>query len=251
MPSRSPTRDGPCPHRSETQAREDPLNHHPLRVRAGAPAARGTAGRRRARTAARLLPVLALFVLSSCGGKKADPYAPAPSVAPIGLGGQKVLIVPLQATNGLTASRADLTAEVVFALTEREGDVTWLKPDDLRRSLRRSPGYAGDPSMLPQDLWLHHGQRRIVDPLAGVLRRYSALMDVRLVLVPREARWVPGPTGAAGTVRLSAAVVDTRSGMLVWWGEADGDPRPAPDAAAVASAASALAARVVAGTGSP
>jgi hypothetical protein len=46
-------------------------------------------------------------------------------------------------------------------------------------------------------------------------------------------------------VRLTAAVVDARTGLLVWWGEADGEPAAPDDRAGIGTAAQALARRMV------
>jgi hypothetical protein len=79
-----------------------------------------------------------------------------------------------------------------------------------------------------------------------VLRRYSALMDTRLVLIPQAAQWLPAAApDSGGAVRMSAVMIDTRTGNVVWWGDADGPRRPSPDATALTAAASALAARMV------
>jgi hypothetical protein len=161
------------------------------------------------------------------------------------LAGQKVLVLPVQAAAGVGAPREAVTREVLFALGERDAGTQWIDPDRLRTVLRRSPGYAPDPDVLPGDAFRHHQERYVVEPLAGLLRRYSALMDVRLVLIPRSAQWLPSADGAGGVVRLSATMIDTRSGNVVWWGEADGAPAAQPGPAAVATAASALAARMV------
>ena len=50
---------------------------------------------------------------------------------------------------------------------------------------------------------------------------------------------------ATSFVRLNAAVVDARTGFVVWFGEADGTPAAADDRALIASAAQALAVRLV------
>jgi hypothetical protein len=53
------------------------------------------------------------------------------------------------------------------------------------------------------------------------------------------------PDSAPAFVRLNAAVVDARTGFVVWFGEADGRPAAADDRALIASAAAALAVRLV------
>lgn len=177
------------------------------------------------------------------------PIRPPAAVAAMDLGGQKVLIMPMQFASGVGASREQVTAEVVFALGEWDSRTTWITPDQLRAALRRTPGYAPDPAALPTDTWMHHGERYIVAPLVTQLRRYAALMDARLVLVLREARYLPVPDGSGGIIRLSAGVVDSRNGTVLWFGDADGAARPQADATGLASAAAALAARMVVPSG--
>jgi hypothetical protein len=162
------------------------------------------------------------------------------------LGGQKVLVLPMQAASGVGQPRDAITREILFALGERDAAAQWIDPDRLRSVLRRSPGYAADPDALPVDAFRHHNERYVVEPLASLLRRYSALMDVRLVLIPQSAQWLPSADGTSGVVRIAATVVDTRSSNVVWWGEADGTPAAQPGPAPVATAAAALAARMVA-----
>lgn len=204
---------------------------------------------------AALLSLALVLVLPSCGGNRATPQtgpAPAPkppeparAVPPMDLAGMKVLILPVQVSSGVQASREQVTGELVFALGERDQRTQWVTPEQLRSALRRTPGYAGDPGAVPQDDYMHHQERYVVDPLRTVLRRYSALVDARVVLVPREVRWHPAADGQGGFVRMTAAVVDPRTGNVVWFGEADGETRPEADAAATATAAQALAARMV------
>jgi hypothetical protein len=164
-------------------------------------------------------------------------------MAAMDFGGQRVLILPVQAAEGV-GTRDEATSELVFALAERDARTQWVTPEQLRRALRAAPGYAADPGALPDDAYIHHGERSIVDPLGGIVRRYSALADARVVLIPRAARWMPG-SGGTGRVRMTAAVVDARSARVIWHGDAEGDERPAFDRAALASAAAALAERML------
>jgi hypothetical protein len=180
---------------------------------------------------------------SDAAGASAAAPPPAASAPSLRLAGQKVLVLPVQSVSGLGGEAQErLEREIMFALGEREPRATWVAPEALERALRRSPGFAGSPHALPADPMMHGRERRVVEPLAGELRRYAALTDVRLVLLPHAAAFVRGDGG--GRVRVAAALVDARSGDLVWWGEADGDPRPEADTPALASAAAALAARL-------
>ncbi|HEX8362578.1 MAG TPA: hypothetical protein VF613_20830 [Longimicrobium sp.] len=193
--------------------------------------------------------IVLLLALAACGAPRPAPTAaPAPpppvsSTAPMDFGGQRVLILPVQSAEAV-GTRDEATSELVFALRERDERTQWVTPDQLRRALRGSPGYAADPGTLPDDAYLHHGERTIVDPLGSVVRRYSALTDTRVVVIPRSARWIDG--GAGGRVRMSAAVVDARNGRVIWFGDAEGEPRPAFGREALASAAAALAERMLA-----
>lgn len=210
---------------------------------------RSIAPPRRAR--ARRLPALACALLAvaaaACGGRnKPAPgqVAPAVAVAPMDLGGQRVLILPVQASAGLQFTREDVTNELVSALRGRDTRTQWIDPARLRRSLASSPNFAPDPAALPNDRYEMYGQRRIDGGLADAVRRYMALTEARLVVIPRSAVLV-SPDSAPAFVRMSAALVDARTGMLVWWGEADGTPAGADDRALIVSAAEAIAARMV------
>ena len=203
------------------------------------------------RAHARRLPALACALMAlgsfaACGGKKPPPgqVAPAVSVAPMDLGGQRVLILPVQSASGVPFNREIITEEILAAIHARDTRTQWIDPARLRRSLASSPNFAPDPAALPNDRYEVHGQRRIQGPLADALRRYMALTEARLVVVPRSAMLMTPDSGAA-FVRLNAAVVDARTGFVVWFGEADGRPAAADDRALIASAAQALAVRLV------
>lgn len=180
-------------------------------------------------------------------GEAAAAAPPAASAPALRLAGQRILVLPVQAAGGLPADTPErLGRELLFALEEREPRATLVTPEALERALRRSPGFAADPRALPADPLVHHRERRAVEPLAGVLRRYAALTDVRLVLLPRAVAFARTGEAEEGRVRIDAALVDARTGDVVWWGEAEGEPRPEPDVRALASAAAALAASLAA-----
>lgn len=171
---------------------------------------------------------------------------PAQAVAAMDLSGQKVLVLPVQTVAGIAQSRDDATRELLFALGERDTRTQWVDPERLRSALRRIPGYADDPDALPAESFQHHRERYMQGGLGSIVRRYSALMDTRLVLIPQAAQWLPAADSVGGGfVRMSAVMVDARSSNVIWYGEADGQRRPEADAAALATAAAALAARMV------
>jgi hypothetical protein len=202
--------------------------------------------------ALRCATAVAALAVTACAGRAQSSARPAPppkppqAVAPMDLAGQKVLVLPTQAVAGIPQRRDDVTNEVLFALGERTDRVEWISPERLRSALRTAPGYAESPDALPADAFRHHNERYIINPLAGLVRRYSALMDARLVLIIHGAQWLPAPAGAeGGMIRISATMVEARTGNVVWWGDADGQVRPEPDSAALATAAASLVARMV------
>ena len=211
-------------------------------IRRSAHPSRRAPARRRAALACALLAAS----FSGCGGKKPPPGQPVPavSVAPMDLGGQRVLILPVQASAGLQFNRELITQEIVDALRGRDTRTQWVDPARLRRSLAQSPNFAPDPAALPNDRYEMHGQRRIQGGLADAVRRYMALTEARLVVIPRSALLV-SPDSAPAFVRLNVAVVDARTGFVVWFGEADGLPAPPNDRALISTAAAALAVRLV------
>lgn len=198
----------------------------------------------------RVLAVALMLAAAACAPRPAPAQAAAPkpaqSVAAMDLSGQKVLVLPMQAVAGIPQRRDDATRELLFALGERDTRTQWIDPDRLRAALRRTPGFADDPDALPAESFRHHRERYMQGAMGSIVRRYSALMDLRLVLVPQAAQWLPATAPATGGfVRISAVMVDARSSNVIWYGEADGAVRPEPDAAALATAAAALAARMV------
>lgn len=160
------------------------------------------------------------------------------------LGGQRVLILPVQASTGVPFNREVITEEIVAAIRARDTRTQWIDPARLRRSLASSPNFAPDPAALPNDRYEAWGDRRIQGGLADAVRRYMALTEARLVVIPRAATMMT-PDGGGAFVRLNVAVVDARTGFVVWWGEADGHPAAPDDRALITSAATALAARLV------
>lgn len=198
------------------------------------------------RTLALACAALSLLTAAGCGGKKPPPggVAPATAVAPMDLGGQRVLILPVQSATGVPFNREAITDAIVAAIRARDTRTQWIDPARLRRSLASSPNFAPDPAALPNDRYEAWGDRRIQGGLADAVRRYMALTEARLVVIPRSAALMTPDSGGA-FVRLNAAVVDARTGFVVWWGEADGRPADPADRALITTAAAALAARLV------
>lgn len=150
-----------------------------------------------------------------------------------------MLVLPIQR---LPALSPDLAAdqELAFALRERTGRVRWVFPPEVEGVLSRSPGLGGRMQGLPVEAFLRGEVKRIGDPLFGELRRLSVLVDAEFVLIPVELDVVE-----RGAFSFKAALLTARDGRVHWYGVVEGkggDPR---GAAALASAAEALAQAVV------
>lgn len=155
----------------------------------------------------RLAGLLLLTVVLACAGPSSSP----PPTAPFSLAGQRVLVLPVQ-----NAHEPDGGSDSLLAALQRyEPRAIWIGPADLQRALRRLPAFAADPAALPHDPLVHHGDRRAGEPLASELRRFSALADARWVLLPRKAQFVNA------SPRISAALLDARTGVVLWAGHAE------------------------------
>ncbi len=164
--------------------------------------------------------------------------SPAPPVAGEGTGprpdlrGASVMVFPIQAIRGLPGM---VDAELVFALTARGEEVDWMVPDELREIVRRSPGLDVPLEGLPVGVFLRTVVDRIGDPIYGVLRRLTALTDVTIAVIPVIARYRPGPSPQDGAAEIAVAVLNARTGRVIWYGVIEGTRGPADDPAVVAS----------------
>ena len=132
-------------------------------------------------------------------------------------------------------------AELVFALTARGEGVDWMVPDELRDVLRRSPGLDAPLEGLPVGIFLRTVVDRIGDPIYGVLRRLTALTDVPIAMIPVIARYRPGSSPEGGAAEIAVAVLEARTGRVIWFGVVEGTRGAADDPAVVASAMDELA----------
>lgn len=195
-----------------------------------------------------VLVVSALFG-SACAPAAAtaqDQPEPAPALALAPIAGQRVPVLPITllvadapADEFLPADRVarlhwadSLVAEVLLS---RGPEVTWVLPEELRRTARRAPGTVTDPDRMGQALMRAEGLDRVPDPLRGYLRGLTAMTDARLVFIPAAVRLAPDSTGGV-RAEVSLVLADSRNGAVVW--------RSRPEAVAP-TAAAALGAAVV------
>lgn len=100
--------------------------------------------------------------------------------------------------------------------------VAWADLAALRRTLRRNPGLAPAPEELPPPPPPLPRESRLPDPWAAVVRRYSAVLDVRWVV------WVQPVAPSGWALR----VLDARTGAVLHTARG---PDPAALLAAVAA----------------
>jgi hypothetical protein len=228
-----------------------------------------------------LLLGLVLAATTACGARS----APAPEAGfqrggiP-DLRGERVLLLPPQMVRG---GHAGVEQELLFALEGRSAAVTWIGPEAIRRRAASTPTLALDPDGLPVERFLYAQVERVGDPLFGALYRLGAMEDANWALIPIEIRdrmpeadtlaggspstasrtapqadptGLPGGPPASGegasvapdagvAVEIVAALIHPRSGRVVWFGVVDGTPGPLGALPATASAAEALARRLL------
>ena len=181
-----------------------------------------------------------VLALAACAGSA--PSAGSSRGAVPDLSGVAVMVLPVQAVRGVPG---DLSAELVFALRERGPQVRWIVPDTLRAALARSPALDVPLEALPVGVFLRVQVNRLGDPMFGYLRRLNALTGAPLALIPVEVRYRAATPDRPGAVEMVAALVSAESGRVGWFGVVEGEAAAGTSPRAIASAADALARRLL------
>jgi hypothetical protein len=182
--------------------------------------------------------LIALVLMGSgCAGQAAPPEPGTSQGAPPDLRGRRVMVLPVQDIRGVVG---DADAELAFGLRGRGSSVDWILPDRLEGALARAPGLDTRVHGLAVGAFSAAEVRRVGDPLYGELRRLAALVDAEAALLPVWAEAVTVP-GEGTAVRFAVAVVDVRTGRVLWFGVAEGGHHPVGDPRGLASAVDALA----------
>jgi hypothetical protein len=206
------------------------------------------------------IAIFGAVLLAACASSPAPPAADTAQQAFPDIGGQNVMLLPVQhavpaisppaATDTTRAMLAlspeslrALEAELAYWLPEHAARVRWVLPEQLERAVSRSAAIQVSVRDLPVRDFQRSRLEAIGDPLYGDLRKVAVLTDARLALLPIGAIWIP-ETGGSGRVHVAAALIDTMGGAVLWYGVASGAPGRPDDATAVASAARALALQV-------
>ena len=178
------------------------------------------------------LGIVSLLTAAACGGPTPPPGPGTVSGYPPDLRGRRVLVLPVQQVLGV---RGDADAELAFGLRGRGARVEWIFPDEVDEVLARSPGLLADTRGLPVGQFLQAEVRRVGDPLFGQLRRLSALVDAEAVLLPVQAS-VEAQPASDPTVRFWTALIEARTGRMLWFSVLDGAPFRPEDPRGLATA---------------
>lgn len=198
--------------------------------------------------------------VTACASSPAPPAADAQQQPFPDIGGQRVMLLPVQrvvpavsppasadtSRSALALSAESLRAleaELAYWLPEHAGRVGWVLPDAIERAAEGSAAIEISVRELPVRDFQRSRLQSIGDPLYGDLRRLAVLTNARLALLPIGAVWIP-EIGGTGRVHVAAALIDTMGGRVLWYGVAAGSAGSIDDDAVVASAARALAVQV-------
>jgi hypothetical protein len=148
------------------------------------------------------------------------------------------MVLPVQDRGGVPGT---VDAELLFQLRDRAPRVEWIPHEEIEERLERSPGLQAEVRGLPVGVFRSAEVRRIGDPLYGQLRRMAALVDAPVALLPVAVALRPAGSRGEVVARLQAALVDVRTGRVLWFGMEEGRQGAAADAAVLASGVDALA----------
>ncbi len=188
------------------------------------------------------LTVALLAGAAGCAARSTDPPSAGYERGGIPeLRGERVLLLPLQLRG---AGHPDLDRELAWALRAVGERTEWVAPDELRTLLARSPGVGVRIDDLPVRAFLLGEIQRVGDPLFGDLYRLGVLADASWALLPVETRGRAGGTPGEEVIEIAAALLETRTGRVAWYGVVEGVPGPPTALPPSISAAEALARRV-------
>lgn len=188
---------------------------------------------------ARALALLALSGLAAaCGSRSAPPPEPGTvrGFAP-DLRGRRVLLLPVQQNLGVPG---DADAELAYGLRERGSGIDWALPAEVDAVLARSPAVQARTRGLPVGAFTVAEVERVGDPLYGELRRLASVVSADAIVLPVQAALAAEP-GEDPRVRLWTALIEVRTGRVMWFAVLEGGGYPRGDPRALASAAEELA----------
>ena len=177
--------------------------------------------------------LLGLWV-GACASTSAPPAPGHTRGAVPDLRGHRVLVLPVQLREGVSAS-VTIDEEIAYALPARSEKVAWIFPPQVEQILERSPGVAASLHDLPVGIFLQAEVNRIGDPLYGQIRRLTTLAGADIALLPVALEY------ADGAFNLTAVLLRPVTGHVLWFSIIEGEPGPAQGPQALASVSGALA----------
>lgn len=187
--------------------------------------------------------VLFVLLLAGCAGGNAAPAGPGFERGGIpDLRGAQVLALPLQIVTG---AHPDVAREIEYALRARTTGGGWILPEEIRSVLRANPGTQISVDALPVDIFLSREVQRVGDPLFRDLYTLGVMTDATYALLPIQARSQPDAESGEAIVEIVAALLEVRSGRVLWHGIVGGSAGPPGALSSAATAAEALARRVI------
>lgn len=177
---------------------------------------------------------LSAVVISGCGSPPPPPGPGEGRGAIPDLQSLTVMVLPVQLKSGVP-QELPVDLEVAHALRTRGEGVRWVFPPEIDAILQRSPGVPAQARGLPVRSFLQAEVNRIGEPLFGHIIRLAGLTGADVALIPVELK-----RGESGTLVLSAALIGTRTGRVVWFGVVEGRPGDVSDPATLASTADVL-----------
>jgi hypothetical protein len=129
----------------------------------------------------------------------------------------------------------DPDAELAYGLQERSSGIEWVLPSEVEEVLARSPAVQARTRGLPVGTFTVAEVERVGDPLYGELRRMASLVSADIVVLPVQAAVEVVPEGDP-RVRFWTALIEVRTGQVMWFAVLEGEPFPRGDPRALASA---------------
>ena len=184
--------------------------------------------------------LLVASILSACGGNPPPPQPGDSRGFPPDLRGSRVMLLPTQIVVGVAG---DPDAELAFTLRDRAREVEWVFPDEVDEVLARSPAMRASSTGLPVGLFLQAEVERVGDPLYGELRRLASLVDAEAILLPVQASFEANQAieGSPPRVRIAMALIEPRTGRVLWYTIEEGGDFSQGDPGGLASAVEAVA----------
>jgi len=184
----------------------------------------------------RIVPLALAFLMTSNCGPPPEPPGPGEARGAVpDLRGSTVMVLPVQLRTGIPRDLL-VDPELAHSLQARGEGVTWIFTPELEDILLRSPGLQAQIRNLPVHVFLQAEVNRVGDPIFGHLVRLAGMTGANVALIPVELKY-----GEAGGYLLSAALVEVRTGRVIWYGVLEGAPGEVGDPGTLAAATEMLA----------